>query len=95
MTMRRGMKGDHFRLQRWDEDGLWHWELYKGYSPRGPIARSSQGYASRSAAKRSIASACKAFGGASHVRVAGNLYGGLSGMLATIRIDEWTSPRSK
>ena len=46
------MKGDHFRLQRWEEDGLWHWELHKGYSPHGAIARSSQGYASRSAAKK-------------------------------------------
>ena len=74
------MKGDHFRLQRWEEDGLWHWELHKGYSPRGAIARSSQGYASPSAAKRSIRSACNAFGGASR---------GDEGL----RIDEWKSLR--
>ena len=86
------MKGDHFVLQRWEEDGLWHWELHKGYSPHGAIALSSQGYASRSAAKRSIASACKAFGGASHVEVSFNLYSDLSETLARIRIDERTNP---
>ena len=91
----RRMKGDHFRLPRREEDGLWHWELYKGYSPHGAIARSSQGYASRSAAKRSIASACKAFGGAAHISVRGNLYGGLGAMLAGIRIYELTSLRPK
>ena len=89
------MKGDHFVLQRWEEDGLWHWELYKAYSPRGPIARSSQGYASRSQAKRSIASACNAFRGASHAQVSFNLYSDLSETLAGIRIDEQTSPRPK
>ena len=74
------MKGDHFRLQRWEEDGLWHWELHKGYSPHGAIARSIQGYASRSAAKKSIQSACNAFGGASR---------GEDGL----RIDEWKNLR--
>ena len=59
------MTGNHFRLQRWEEDGLWHWELRKAHSPRGPIARSSQGYSSPSAARRSIQSACSAFAGAS------------------------------
>ena len=89
------MKGDHFVLQRWEEDGLWHWELHKGYSPRGAIARSGQGYTSRSAAKRSIASACIAARGASfHVKVF-NLYSDLSETLAGIRIDERTSLRPK
>ena len=89
------MKGDHFVLQRWEEDGLWHWELHKGYSPHGAIARSGQGYRSRSAAKRSIASACNAFRGASHAQVRSNLYSGLSETLAGIRIDERMSPRPK
>ena len=89
------MKGNHFVLQRWEEDGLWHWELHKGYSPRGAIARSSQGYASPSAAKRSIASACMAACGASsHVKIF-NLYSDLSETLTGIRIDERTSPRPK
>ena len=87
------MKGDHFVLQRWEEDGLWHWELHKGHSPRGAIARSNQGYASRAAAKRSIASACNAFRGASHAQVSSNLYSDLSETLAGIRIDERTPPR--
>ena len=89
------LTGNHFVLQRWAEDGLWHWELHRGNSPRGPIAQSSQGYASRSAAKRSIASACKAFGGAAHVEVSGDLYSGLNETLASIRIDERTSLRPK
>ena len=59
------MKGDHFVLRRRAEDGLWHWELHKGYSPHGAIAESSQGYQSPSAALRSIRSALTAFRGAS------------------------------
>ena len=89
------MKGDHFRLQRWQADGLWHWELIRGGSPHGAIARSSQGYTSRSAAKRSIGSACSAFSGASRVGVSFNLYSDLSETLANIRIDERTSLRPK
>ena len=89
------MKGDHFGLYRREEDGLWHWVLRKASSPHGAIARSSQGYASRSAAKRSIASACKAFGGAAGVTVSGDLYSGLRETLASIRIDERTSPRPR
>ena len=58
------MKGDYFILQRWADDGLWHWELHKGYSPHGAIAQSSQGYQSPSAAERSIRSALNAFRGA-------------------------------
>ena len=74
------MKGDHFVLQRWEEDGRWHWELRKAYSRHGAIARSSKGYASPSAAKRSIRSACAAFGGASLGK-------------GRIRIEEWKSLR--
>ena len=56
--------GDRFVLQRWEEDNRWHWELYQSHSPYGAIARSTQGYASPSAALRSIQSACYAFRGA-------------------------------
>lgn len=89
------MKGNHFRLQRWEEDGLWHWELHKGHSPHGAIARSSQGYTSRTAAKRSIASACVAASGASAYVENFNLYSDLSETLAGIRIDERMSYRPK
>ena len=86
------MKGDHFVLYRSEQDGLWHWVLHKANSPRGPIARSGQGYTSRSAAKRSIGSACIAARGASsHVKII--LYNPET--LADIRIDERPSPRLK
>ena len=89
------MKGNHFRLQRWEEDDLRHWELVRGSSPDGAIARSSQGYASRSAAKRSIGSACKAFSGAVGVGLSLNLYSDLNETLADIRIDERTTLRPR
>lgn len=87
MTMRRRMKGDHFRLQRWEEDGLWHWELIRGGSPHGAIARSSQGYASPSAAERAMRSACVAARGAARGRV--NAYAGV------LRIDKRDSLRPR
>ena len=81
------MKGHHFRLQRLEADGLWHWELIVGSSPHGAIARSIQGYASRSAAKRSIGSACIAACGASSPA---KIYLYHPETLTDIRIDERT-----
>ena len=79
------MKGDHFRLQRCEEDRLWHWELIKGSSPHGAIARSSQGYRSPSAAKRAMRSACVAARGAA--------LGKVSAYAGALRIDKWESLR--
>ncbi len=58
------MKGDYFTIFR-KKDGNWHWELHKGYSPYGPMARSRMGgYRSENAVRSSIKSACNAAIGA-------------------------------
>ena len=44
----RFMKGDCFILRK--KGRLWHWILWKKYG--GPVAYSTQGYQSRSAAKK-------------------------------------------
>lgn len=85
MTKRRRMKSDHFRLQRWEEDGLWHWELIRGGSPHGAIARSSQGYRTPSEATRAMRSACVAAWGAAPGKV--------SAYAGELRIDKWKSLR--
>ena len=81
------MKGDHFRLQRCEEDGRWHWELIRGGSPHGAIARSSQGYRTPSEAKRAMRSACVAARGAA--------LGKVSAYAGELRIDKWKRPRRK
>lgn len=85
------MKGDYFRLQRSDEDGLWHRELIRGGSPHGAIARSSQGYRSPSEAERSIRSACVAARGAAPGKVSVRIVD----EEVPIRIDKWKSVRPK
>ena len=58
------MTGDHFTLFK--KNGQWHWALWGRNHPTGPIAKSGQGYASPSAAERSMESAHRAMHGAIH-----------------------------
>lgn len=50
------MKGDHFELIR-TPDGKYRWELWGGYHPTGPIARSGRDYSSAQNARNSMRSA--------------------------------------
>ena len=52
--------GSHFLIYR-EADGSWVWELRQAHSPTGVAARSPQGHASLSAARRSVRSALQAF----------------------------------
>lgn len=50
------MTGDHFVLSR-SEDGKFYWELWGSHHPRGPIAKGSRSYQSRTSAEKAMKSA--------------------------------------
>jgi hypothetical protein len=58
------MKTSGDRFEYFKRGRLWYWQLEGAYHPTGPIARSRQGYRSRTAVLRSIESARRAANGA-------------------------------
>ena len=87
LTGRRRMKGDHFVLQRWEEDGLSLGTAQGLLASRSRTKRPRLSLTVGSQAVNCVA--CNAF---IHAQVSSNLYSGLGETLAGIRIDELEPP---